>query len=93
VPAHTLTFPGDFDFHFDSRLQADEQGIYLLAMRLTNPGGPLAPSETYYVVFNYGIDDSFHDAAIDYVAEHIIPAPGAAAAFGLGSLILARRRR
>lgn len=92
VPGHTLVFPGDFDFHFDLRLQGDAQGIYLLAMQIANPGGPLGTSDTVYIVLNYGLDEAEHDAAIEYVVERVVPAPGTGL-LAFAGLAFARRRR
>lgn len=93
ITGHVLAFAGDFDFHFDMRLQADEQGIYLFAMRLSNPGGPLDASLPYYFVLNYGLDEAEHDAAIEYVTDRIVPAPASSAALLLGTIAAMRRRR
>jgi hypothetical protein len=66
-------------------------GVYLLEMQFT--GGGFADSESFYIVFNQNEDESVHDAAIDYVREFIVPAPGAAGLLIASGLVAMRRRR
>lgn len=67
-------------------------GVYLLQLRLRSPG--LLDSEAFYIVFNQNADEAVHDAAIQYVRDALVPAPGAAGAMALaGAISLARRRR
>jgi hypothetical protein len=66
-------------------------GVYLLELQFT--GGGFADSDSFWIVFNQNLDESIHDAAIDYVREFIVPAPGAAGALALAGVAFARRRR
>jgi hypothetical protein len=66
-------------------------GVYLLEMQFT--GGGFADSESFYIVFNQNEDDSIHDAAIDYVRDVIVPAPGVGGLLAACGLVALRRRR
>lgn len=66
-------------------------GVYLLELQFT--GGGFADSDSFWIVFNQNSDEMIHDAAIDYVREFIVPAPGAAGALALAGAAFARRRR
>jgi hypothetical protein len=56
-------------------------------------GGGFAESDSFYIVFNQNSDEAVHDAAIDYVREFIVPAPGAAGLLAVSGLVAMRRRR
>lgn len=66
-------------------------GVYLLALSMR--GGGANESLPFYLVFNQNVDEKIHDAAIDYVRDVIVPAPGALGAFACAGLLAARRRR
>lgn len=82
------------DFHFEwllnSATASTGQGIYLAELELTT--GPLT-SRPYWIAFNYGLTEAEHDAAIDWVQQTLVPAPGTAGIAGLMLLGGARRRR
>lgn len=92
---------GGFDEHYDYYLDAASgqtapaAGIYAIALDLYIEGRANSNSLPYYTVFNYNADDAQHDAAIEYVANSIIPTPTAASALILcgGLLVTCRRRR
>lgn len=67
-------------------------GAYLIAFDLTNPGTGVATSELSYIVYNNGLTETQHDAAIDAVAAAYVPEP-ATAALLTGVLAIMRRRR
>jgi len=92
---------GGFDDHFEIVLNApldgSADGVYLISMELFATtdalGGAPANSETFWFVGNFGGDEIDHEAAIEYVEDVLVPAPGAAGLLALGGLIGARRRR
>lgn len=84
--------PGGFDEHFDFLVPGSASaGIYLLQMRFSLSG--FEDSDSVWTVFNAGLDDTLHDAAIDYVGATYVPAPGASALLGFGGVLAGRRRR
>ncbi len=66
-------------------------GIYLLELRFRSAG--MLDSDSFYIVFNQNQDEAIHDAAIDYVNEFIVPAPGALGVLAFAGIACARRRR
>ncbi len=66
-------------------------GVYLLEMQFT--GGGFGDSDSFYIVFNQNEDESVHDAAIDYVRDVIVPAPGVGGLLAVSGLVAMRRRR
>lgn len=98
TPGHSVVVPQiPLDFHFDWRLDGATEstgfGVYLVEIELTNPGGSLLASEPIWFVYNWNQDELVHEEAIEYVITHLIPAPGAAVAFGIVGLVGRRRRR
>jgi len=94
--------PGGFDDHYEIALNAPTDGsvsgVYLIAMQAFAQSSTLGAdvpeaSRTFWFVGNFGADEMDHEAAIEYVEDVIVPAPGAAALFAMGGLALARRRR
>lgn len=88
---------GDFDEHPDYLLTgAAGPGAFLWELEFyveDASGTRLDTTESLYVVFNYGLDEADHEAAIEYVEEFIVPAPSSALALGSLGLISVRRRR
>lgn len=90
--AYDADSPEGFDEHFDFLLDASAgAGVYLLQMRFTVDG--FADSWSVWTVFNAGLSEEAHDAAIDYVRATYVPAPGGLAFGGLVLGALGRRRR
>ncbi|MBX3364140.1 MAG: hypothetical protein KF866_05180 [Phycisphaeraceae bacterium] len=79
----------DFDEHAFFTLFDDAPGIYLLELELTATG--FAPSLPFWIVFNYGLDEEDHEAAIHWVEDNLVPAPGTLALLLFAGA--ARRRR
>lgn len=65
-------------------------GIYLAAFTFASAG--LATSETFWIVFNLGLDEAAHEAAEEWVEANLVPAPGALALLALGAGLRRRRR-
>ena len=84
---------GTFHTHFDYTLNNPSSGIFMLALSMYAPGSGLAPSHPFYYVFNNGLDEEAHEAAIEH-AEATVPAPGAGAILAMtGALAASRRKR
>ena len=83
---------GGFDEHFDFLLDGSASaGVYVLQMRFSLSG--YADSASTWTVFNAGLDEELHDAAIDYVEASYVPAPSGIAALGIAGVFASRRRR
>ncbi len=86
------------DTHLDAILQgpggADPAlGIYLVEMRLTSTADLLA-SESFWAVFNAGLDEEAHEEAIEWVETVLVPEPAMAMMMLVGGgLAFSRRRR
>ncbi len=96
VPGFSINYDADatdgFDEHFEFTINgAAAPGIYLLANTFSLSGAQ--HSVVIYTVFNAGLDEEIHDAAIDYVESTLVPAPGALSLLPIGALPLIRRRR
>lgn len=65
-------------------------GIYLAAFTVSSAG--YATSETFWIVFNLGMDEADHGAAVDWANANLVPGPGALAAAALAGLTSARSR-
>lgn len=95
----TNAFVVSDDFHFDWILigatQSVGSGIYLVELGLVDvsPTGGLLPSASYWAVFNYGLTETEHDAAIDWVQTNLVPAPGAGVLLAGAAMLAGRRRR
>ncbi len=93
--------PGGFDDHYEIVLNAatdgSADGVYLIEMEVfaQDPARGSAPatSETFWFVGNFGADELQHEAAIEYVEDVLVPAPGAGALFALAGVGAVRRRR
>lgn len=63
-------------------------GIYLFALELTSSNPSVTASAPFFVVFNNGLDEAVHDAALDHVQAAIVPEPGSCMLTGTGLAIL-----
>lgn len=84
---------GGFDEHFNYTIDSSaDAGIYLLANTFSLTGA--SDSHVIYTVFNAGLDDAFHDEAIEYVESVLVPAPGAMGVLAMASVgAMVRLRR
>jgi len=80
-----------FTFTLNGLAGAPADGIYLLKLALK--GGEATDSDPFWIVFNKNMEESEHEAAVDWVNEHYVPEPGAFAGLGVGLLGLASLRR
>ena len=65
-------------------------GIYLAAFTASSAG--YLTSETSWIVFNLGMSEAEHEAAVDWANANLVPAPGVLAALALAGLTSARSR-
>lgn len=68
-------------------------GAYLISFELTNPGGAASASDPLYVVYNNGLSEETHDAAISAVEASLVPEPTTLAMLAAGGGLLLRRVR
>lgn len=92
VPGFNIVYSGGvFDEHYDFLLPGSvSAGIYLLQLRFTATDAGVAASKSIWTVFNYGLDEGEHGAAIEW-AELNVPAPALGLAGGM--LVMSMRRR
>lgn len=83
---------GGFDEHMDYTIDGSApSGIYLLANTFSLSGA--MDSDVIFTVFNAGLDEEFHDAAIGYTESVLVPAPGSAGLLALAGFSAMSRRR
>lgn len=83
---------GGFDEHFDYTIDASAgAGIYVLANTFSLTGAN--DSEVIFTVFNAGLDEEFHEEAIEYVESVLVPAPGAMGVLAMAGVGMVSRRR
>lgn len=87
--------PAGFDEHYDFTLNPPRgDGVFALGLRLRTTGA-IRESRPFYIVFNWNESEPTHDAAIEWAAENLVPAPGVGglAVLALSSRTLRRCRR
>ena len=93
VTGGTLNFLVTEDFDLHPIWSVNEQaapGAYLVELTAAMDG--YNTSESFYVVFNLGLDEEAYEESVDWVNDNIIPAPGVLALLGMGGLAVRRRR-
>ena len=81
----------DFDLHPIWTIDSGaSNGAYLVELTAAMDG--YNTSETFYVVFNLGLDEEAYETSVDWVNDNLIPAPGVLALLGMGGLAARRRR-
>lgn len=94
VPGLSVVIPaGGLDFHFDQMLSANAPGIYLLELELWTNAPGVGASLPYWIVLNYDMPEPEHEAAVEWVHENLVPAPGSLATMLLAGGLAMRRRR
>lgn len=88
---------GDVHTHIDFTLQpntlgAPEYGAYALLMELTTDATGIGNSDSFYVVFNFGLDEVTFEGAVEDFANKI-PEPTTLVVAAMGGLVLLSRRR
>lgn len=80
-PAFTLFGAGGTD---------PANGIYLAAFTVSSPS--YAASQTFWVVFNLGMSEEDHAAAVDWANANLVPGPAGLALLGFAGITSARSR-
>lgn len=96
----TFTSDDDIHLHLEAELLGNggalanpTAGIYLFSAVLQSSDAGIADSDPFYVVYNYGLDESAHAASIEWVSSNLVPEPGAAALCLCPLIALSTRRR
>lgn len=69
------------------------EGVYAVLLDLASSDAAIARSDPFYVVFNNGLSEAQHDAAIDVLGATLVPEPATLAGFAGAGVLLLRRRR
>ena len=81
----------DYDLHpIFSINEASPSGSYLLEFTAVMDG--YTDSDSFWIVFNLGMDDEEFEGTVEWVEDNLVPAPGALALLGLAGLAGRRRR-
>jgi hypothetical protein len=82
----------DYDLHpIWSLADTTPNGAYL--MEITADMAGFSTTESFYVVFNLGLDEEDYEASVEWVEANLVPAPGALALLGLFGATACRRRQ
>ncbi|MEM7316505.1 MAG: hypothetical protein AAF497_25500, partial [Planctomycetota bacterium] len=73
---------GFFDDHLDFTLDTatPSTGVYVFGMELSSPNASPAVDASdplYFVMASQGLDESIHEAAVDYIGANLVPEPAA----------------
>ena len=89
--AISISWTEDFDLHpIYSINPAADAGSYLLEFTAVMDG--FTSSDSFWIVFNLGMDDEEFEGTVEWVEDNLVPAPGALALLGLTGLAGRRRR-
>lgn len=96
TPGFTIPVDSDNTWHrhLEFELQSPASpGIYLLELELFSTDPAILASLPFWIVFNQGLDEQEHDAAIEWVVQNLVPSPPAAVLALCGFAAINRRRR
>lgn len=68
-------------------------GVYLLPLTVSDADLGYVESKPFWILFNLGMDESVHDAAVDWAVANLVPAPGSAGLVLAGLMGRRSRRR
>lgn len=81
----------DYDLHPNwSIAEGTSAGAFAVEMTASIAG--LGETESFYMVFNLGLDEEDYEASVEWVEMNLVPAPAALPALGL-AFVVGRRRR
>lgn len=81
----------DYDYHPIFSIDSGAaDGSYLLEFTAVMDG--YATSDSFYIVFNLGLDDEVFEESVEWVEGNLVPAPGAIAMLAIAGLAGRRRR-
>ncbi len=88
---------GFFDEHMDFTLDAavPSTGVYVFGMTLSSPNASPAVDSSepvFFVMASQGLDESIHEAAVDYIGSTLVPEPSGLWLCLVGLLGFVRRR-
>lgn len=82
----------DYDYHpIFSIDPTAANGSYLLEFTATMEG--MASSDSFWIVFNLGLDDEVYEESVEWAEANLAPAPGMIAVLSVAGLFGSRRRR
>lgn len=94
IPGLSFVVPaGGADFHYDFILNGTTAGLYLLELEKWTEAPGVGNSEPFWIILNYDMPGAQQTAAVNWVNQYLVPAPGSLAMLALGALAATRRRR
>ena len=81
----------DYDLHPICSINPDsESGSYLLEFNVSIAG--FETSDSFWIAFNYGLDDEDFETSVEWVEGNLVPAPGVFGVLAMAGLTSRRRR-
>ena len=82
----------DYDLHPIYSIESgSDTGSYLLEFNVSMAG--FETSDSFWIAFNYGMDDEDFEASVEWVEGNLVPAPGGVVLLAMAALGAGRRRR
>ena len=82
----------DYDYHPIFTIDSGAPtGSYILEFTAQMDG--MISSDSFWIVFNFGMDDELFEETVEWAEVNLAPAPGALGLLAVGGLCGARRRR
>ena len=81
----------DYDLHPIYSIEpASDAGSYLLEFNVSMAG--FETSDSFWIAFNYGLDDEDFETSVEWVEGNLVPAPGVFGVLAMAGLTSRRRR-